>query len=126
MKRLIIVALGGALGAVARYGASEVIRALWPSQFPLGTLLVNITGSFVVGLFLTLTGSNSDALVEWKLFIAVGFLGAYTTFSAFEYETLELAKDGRFLSAALNIILSVALGLIAVWVGVAIGRRISP
>ena len=121
VNRLIGIAFGGALGAVARYGLSELVRALWPSHFPLGTMVVNITGCFIVGLYLTL---SSEKFVEWQFVVVVGFLGAYTTFSTFEYDNLELLRGGRFASAALNITMSVALGLIAVWLGVLTGRRI--
>jgi CrcB protein len=124
VNRFVAIAIGGALGALARYGVSELVRALWPSHFPVGTVLVNVTGSFILGLFLTLADSGKSTLYEWKFIVVVGFLGAYTTFSTFEYETLEQLRDGRVLSAALNIALSVTLGLIAVWLGVLGGRRI--
>jgi fluoride exporter len=123
LEKLIIVAVGGAVGAIARYWLGVWISSKLPMQFPLGTFVINVTGSFIIGFFLTLTGDRITIHSNWRLLIAVGFVGAYTTFSTFEYETLKLIEEGNVLSAALNVTLSVVLGFIAVWLGVAAARR---
>jgi CrcB protein len=113
------IALGGALGSVARYGGSSLVAGLFGQTFPFGTLVVNITGSFVIGLFATLTGPDGRMMVsgDFRQFVAIGLCGGYTTFSSFSYQTLTLAQDGQYLRAGLNVIASVALCLVAVWLG---------
>ncbi|HZS07550.1 MAG TPA: fluoride efflux transporter CrcB [Blastocatellia bacterium] len=123
MDKIIVVALGGALGAVARYWLGGLLSSRWPMQFPLGTFVINVTGSFIIGFFLTLVGQRIAIHPNWRLLIAVGFVGAYTTFSTFEYETLKLLEEGNVLSAALNVFLSLAAGFVAVWLGVILARR---
>lgn len=123
MSKLIVVALGGAIGAVARYWLGGLINSRLPMQFPLGTFVINVTGSFIIGFFLTLVSQRITIHPNWRLLIAVGFVGAYTTFSTFEFETLKLIEEGSIMSAALNVILSFALGFIAVWLGVTAARR---
>jgi CrcB protein len=92
-------------------------------QFPLGTFVINVTGSFIIGFFLTLVSQRITVNPNWRLLVAIGFVGAYTTFSTFEYETLKLIEEGSILSAALNVMLSFAAGFIAVWLGVVAARR---
>jgi len=123
LDKIIVVALGGALGAVARYWLGGLLSSRWPMQFPLGTFVINVTGSFIIGFFLTLVGQRIAIHPNWRLLIAVGFVGAYTTFSTFEYETLKLLEEGNVLSAALNVFLSLAAGFVAVWLGVILARR---
>jgi CrcB protein len=123
LSKLIVVALGGAIGAVARYRLGGLINSRLPMQFPLGTFVINITGSFIIGFFLALVSQRITVHPNWRLLIAVGFVGAYTTFSTFEFETLKLIEDGSVVSAALNVMLSVVLGFIAVWLGVTAARR---
>ncbi len=123
MSKLIVVALGGAIGAVARYWLGGLINSRLPMQFPLGTFIINVTGSFIIGFFLTLVSQRITVHPNWRLLIAVGFVGAYTTFSTFEFETLKLIEEGSVVSAALNVILSFVLGFIAVWLGVTAARR---
>lgn len=124
MQRLILVMIGGAFGAAARYGIGEMTRA-FAGKFPYGTFIVNVTGSFVIGLCLTLTGLSVEMQEDIRLAVVVGFVGAYTTFSAFEFETFKLIADGHFALAAANVLLSLAVGFIAVWLGVSAGRWIS-
>jgi CrcB protein len=123
LSKLIVVALGGATGAVVRYWLGGWINSRLPLQFPLGTFVINVTGSFIIGFFLTLISERIALHTNWRLLAAVGFVGAYTTFSTFEYETLKLIEEGDILSAALNVALSVVLGFIAVWLGVTAARR---
>ena len=117
----LLVALGSALGGTVRYWLSGLI-ANWVGQaFPLGTLVINVSGSFVIGFFATLTGTDGRLFVpgEWRQFVMVGLCGGYTTFSSFSYQTLALAQDGEWLDAGLNIVLSVVLCLFGVWLGTA-------
>jgi CrcB protein len=85
---------------------------------------VNITGSFLIGLIVTVMAGKADWDPHWRYLIPIGFIGGYTTFSAFEYETLRSMQDGRMLAASLNVILSVTLGFAAVWLGVIAGRSL--
>jgi len=118
-----MVALGGAIGASARYWLGDLINSRLPIQFPLGTFVINVTGSFIIGFFLTLVTQRITVHPNWRLLIAVGFVGAYTTFSTFEFETLKLIQEGSLVSAALNVVLSFIVGFIAVWVGVTAARK---
>jgi CrcB protein len=122
MSKILTIAIGGALGALARYGLNEFVATRWPTIFPLGTFIINITGSFVIGFFLTFATVRYDLNPHWRLFIAVGFLGAYTTFSTFEYETLKLIEEGHLPTALFYVLSSVIVGLIAVWAGAAAAR----
>lgn len=122
MNRILLVAIGGAMGALARYGLGTWIAERWPTIFPLGTFIINVTGSFAIGFLLTFTIERYQLGPEWRLLLVVGFLGAYTTFSAFEYETLKLLEDGRLMTAMLYVVSSVLAGLLAVWAGAAAGR----
>lgn len=123
MSRFLIVALGGALGAMSRYGVALVVAAFWKRDFPLATLLINVTGSFVLGFLATFAAEKSAIDPLWRLLITTGFLGAYTTFSTFEYETQRLAESGAVWWGALNVIMSVAAGFAAVQLGVFLARR---
>lgn len=113
------VALGGALGSVLRFWLGGLITALAGPGFPWGTLLINVTGSFAIGLFGTLTGADGRFLLpgDWRQFFMVGVCGGYTTFSSFSLQTLTLAQDGAYVGAALNVVLSVTLCLAGVWLG---------
>lgn len=123
MIRIAIVALGGALGAVARYLLGGWVAARWGSTFPVGTLVINVTGAFLLGVVATLTTDRFSA-PQARLLLGVGFLGAYTTFSTFTYETLQLLSEGSFSAAALNVAGSLVLGLLAVWLGVVVARLV--
>lgn len=125
MRSLWIVALGGALGAVARAILSTAIHARWPSNLPWGTIVVNLTGCLLLGLLAGVLESRPHLNPTWRAFGAVGVLGAFTTFSTFENETLALLQRGELTAALTNVGLSVAAGLVAVWVGVTLGRTIS-
>ena len=119
MSTYLLVAFGSTIGGTLRYWLSGVI-ANWVGQtFPLGTLVINITGSFAIGLFATLTGPDGRIFVPgpWRQFFMVGVCGGYTTFSSFSLQTLTLAQDGEWLWAGLNIGLSVLLCLLGVWLG---------
>jgi fluoride exporter len=122
------VALGGAIGSTARLWLGAHVAMLIGLTFPWGTILVNILGSLIIGFFATLTGPGGRVVVpaDAQAFVMVGLCGGFTTFSAFSLQTLELARDGRLLSAAANIMLSVVLCLSAValghWLASLLGR----
>jgi CrcB protein len=113
------VAIGGALGSVGRFWLSGLIANRFGSTFPWGTIIVNITGCFVIGFFNTLTGTEGRWLVSpaTRTFFMIGICGGYTTFSSFSLQTLNLANDGEWLYAGANILFSVVLCLLGVWLG---------
>ena len=111
--------IGGGLGSLARWGFSGWVANTIGQTFPWGTLLVNISGSFVIGLFATVTGPDGRWLAPttFREFFMLGICGGYTTFSSFSLQTLTLAEDGQWFKAGANCVLSVALCLIGVWFG---------
>jgi CrcB protein len=113
------IAVGSALGGVARFWLSGFVADRIGQTFPWGTIIVNVTGSFVIGFFGTLTGPDGRVLVgsTARQFVMIGICGGYTTFSSFSLQTLTLAQDGEWLWAGANIALSVVLCLLAVWLG---------
>ena len=118
------VAAGGALGACLRYFIGGTVFARVRTPFPLATFVINITGSFIIGFFLTLATERMSMSPHLRLAIAVGFVGAYTTFSTFEYETMRLIEEGHLMHALLNVVLSVAVGFVSVWGGIALARKV--
>jgi fluoride exporter len=124
LDRYMMVLIGGGIGAVARYAASAAVSARFGGRFPLGTLVINVSGSFLVGVLMTLLTERLQPHPNWRLLLVVGFLGGYTTFSAFEYETLQAVREGDKWIGLLYVIGSVTFGYIAVWIGTAlVGRR---
>jgi CrcB protein len=123
MSRLLVVAIGGALGTMSRYGVALLVAQFWKRDFPLATLLINVTGSFVLGFFATFAAERTSIDPMWRLLVATGFVGAYTTFSTFEYETQRLAESGALWWGAINLITSVVAGFAAVQLGVLLARR---
>jgi CrcB protein len=117
----LMIGIGGFLGANARYVVGGWLTHLWGAQFPWGTFVINISGSFLLGLLMASLNARPLASPQYRLFFAVGFLGAYTTFSTFSYETLRLAQDQSMIAALLNITGSVVLGLVGVSFGVFFG-----
>jgi fluoride exporter len=122
MIEYLMVAVGGAMGSVLRYWVSGSIADRLGTRFPYGTFAVNCTGSFLIGLVITLISQRANVNPHWRYLIGVGFIGGYTTFSAFEYETFQSMQDGKMLVASLNVILSVAVGFLCIWLGVAAAR----
>ena len=121
--RFVMVALGGAAGAVARYAVTLGVGIFWKKDFPLGTFLVNISGCFLLGLFLTMAVERPWIGPGLRLLIATGFVGAYTTFSTFEYETHRLTSAGALGWGLMNVVSSVVAGYLAVVLGVALTRK---
>src|SRR5262245_41562840 len=120
--RYLVISLGGILGANARYLLANWIAARYGTSFPYGTMVINVSGSFVIGFFLVLVSERFVVHPNWRLFFAVGFLGAYTTFSTFSFENIMLIQDGCCWLALANIVGSVVLGLVAVLTGMALAR----
>ena len=118
-----MVVLGGGLGSLLRYVASTAINARIGGRFPLGTMAINVTGSFLIGVLMVLVTERLQPHPNWRLLLVVGFLGAYTTFSAFEFETYQSIHDGGYWIGVLNVLASVTLGYAGVWLGAAIARR---
>jgi len=121
--KYLVIGIGGFAGAVARYALGAYIGGRYGVRFPLGTFVINISGSFLIGFILALL-SRTTASPNWRYLIPIGFIGAYTTFSTFEYETLLAVQDGQITTGVLNIALSVAAGFVAVWAGAALGKVI--
>ncbi|MCF3948691.1 fluoride efflux transporter CrcB [Acidiphilium iwatense] len=118
------VAIGGALGSMARFGLATWVATLTGPIFPWGTLLINVLGSFVIGWFGTLTGADGHLMVssEARIFVMIGICGGFTTFSSFSLQTLELVNEGELLPAIGYILGSVILCLVFVWIGFLLGR----
>jgi CrcB protein len=119
LQLYLFVALGGALGTTGRYFLSGAVANAFGESFPWGTLIINVTGSFIIGFFGTLTGPDGRLLVSstTRQFVMVGVCGGYTTFSSFSLQTLNLMRDGEWLYAAGNVLGSVSLCLLFVWLG---------
>jgi fluoride exporter len=119
MSSYLWIGLGGALGSIARFWASGVVARHFGETFPWGTLLVNVSGSFIIGFFAHATGPDGGWLAapSVRQFVMMGILGGYTTFSSFSLQTLNLARDGEYLRAGANTVLSVSLCLVCVWLG---------
>lgn len=121
------IGLGSALGGIARYLVSNAIASRWGDSFPWGTLLVNVTGSLLIGFLAGLSDPPSRMLVPTaaRQFLMIGLMGGFTTFSSFSLQTLELLRDGEVLLATLNATASLALCLLAAWLGLATALRIA-
>jgi CrcB protein len=117
------IAVGSALGGMARHLCGELSARWFGTAFPWGTLFINVLGSFVIGLFYAWAASRPDVSDNTKLFVMVGLCGGYTTFSAFSLQTLNLMQTGEWLRAGAYILASVLLCLLAVWAGYALGAR---
>ena len=117
MQKYLLIALGGALGSIARYWVGSTVAGRMGIRFPYGTLLVNLTACVIIGFSLTYLGRRADLNPAWRFLIPVGFIGAYSTFSTYEWETLSSIRSGAFFLAALYALGSLVLGLVAVWGG---------
>ncbi len=124
MTKLLVVAIGGSVGAVARYLVSNWAAERFGSNFPYGTLIVNVVGCFIIGAFMVLVTERVIANPYWRLLVAVGFIGGLTTFSSFGYETLKLIEDAQFQWALYNMVTNVIFGFGATWLGMTFARSL--
>ena len=122
MLNIFLIALGGAIGAIARYGLSNLIYALWHSDFPLGTLTVNAIGCFLVGLISIKLIQYTELTTELRNLLIIGFLGAFSTFSSFSLETIDLFQSGYIFSGIINIFSTLILCLSFTTLGIFLGK----
>jgi fluoride exporter len=125
VQKYLLIAVGGALGSIARYWISATISGRMGVRFPYGTLVVNLTACVIIGFTLTYLGTHLEINPAWRFLIPVGFIGAYSTFSTFEWETLATMRSGAFMLAAIYVGGSVVLGLAATWCGAALAEVVS-
>lgn len=117
MQKYILIAIGGAFGSIARYWVGSTIAGRMGTKFPCGTFLINMTACALIGFSLTFLARRADLNPVWRFLVPIGFIGAYSTFSTYEWETLSTVRSGAFLLAALYAVSSLVLGLAAVWGG---------
>ena len=120
MQKYLLIAAGGALGSALRYWVGSTVSGRMGVRFPYGTLLVNITACVILGFTLTYLGKRADISPAWRYLIPVGFIGAYSTFSTYEWETLSTMRSGAFMLGGLYAVGSLVLGLAATWCGTAV------
>ncbi len=125
MQKYLLIAIGGSLGAIARYWVGLAVADRMGTKFPYGTLVINITACLIIGFSLVFLGRRAELNPAWRFMIPIGFIGAYSTFSTFEWETFTTIQTGAFFLAALYVVLSFFLGLIAVWCGALLARVVS-
>jgi CrcB protein len=123
MEKLVFIGLGGFLGSIARYGLASLVQTKTESLFPYGTMLVNIIGCFLIGLLMTLFQERIVVSQNIRLFVIIGILGGFTTFSSFSYDTFALMKSGNLFGAGLNAGVSLFGCLIATWAGFYAGEN---
>lgn len=124
MTTILAIAFFGAIGCIARYLLSGWVYALAGRAFPWGTLTVNLMGSFLIGLVMESALRTTLISQELRLGLTIGFLGGFTTFSTFSYETFKLLEDGEFFTASINVLASVALCLVGTWAGIIAARQL--
>jgi CrcB protein len=124
LQKYLLIGIGGALGTIARYWVGSTIGSRMGIRFPYGTLVVNITACLVLGFTLTYMGKRADLNPAWRFLLPVGFIGAYSTFSTYEWETLSTIRSGAFALAALYAVGSLVVGLAAVWCGAALAEAL--
>ncbi|HET6208678.1 MAG TPA: fluoride efflux transporter CrcB [Terracidiphilus sp.] len=124
LQRYLLIGLGGALGSVARYWVGSTVGGRMGVRFPYGTLVVNLTACLVIGFTLTWLSDRAEISPAWRYMIAVGFIGAYSTFSTFEWETLSTLRSGALALASLYAVGSLILGLAATWCGAALAEAL--
>ena len=121
--KYLLIAVGGAVGSLARYAGQTAIMTRFASRFPLGTMVVNVTGCFLIGLLMTLLTERFPPGTNWRPLLVIGFLGGYTTFSSFEWESYAAIRGGSLWLGMVNLIASVVFGYAAVWLGALVARR---
>ena len=122
MRDTVLVGLGGMVGSIARFWLSVLLQRLVGSAFPVGTVTVNVLGSFALGVVLALTLHRGEATHPMRALLGVGFCGGFTTMSTFSYETVALWREGQMAFATGNVLLTLAACVLAVWLGLVVGR----
>jgi CrcB protein len=125
LQKYIFIAIGGSLGSIARYWVGSAIAGRLGTKFPYGTFVINVSACIIIGFALTFLGKRAELNPAWRFLIPVGFVGAYSTFSTYEWETLSTLRTGAFALAALYAFISLFLGLAAVWCGSMLAEVIS-
>jgi CrcB protein len=125
LQKYLFIAAGGALGSIARYWIGSTIGSRMGTRFPYGTFVINLTACIIIGFSLTYLGKRVELNPAWRFLIPIGFVGAYSTFSTYEWETLSSLRSGAFALAALYAVGSLVLGLAAVWAGSLLAEVIS-
>jgi CrcB protein len=123
LNALMLVGIGGFLGAVARFVVGRLVSDRWGTSWPWGTFIINMTGCFMIAFFVTLTAERVTIHEGWRFLFPVGFVGAYTTFSTYEFETMRLIDSGAWARAASYVVLSTVVGLFAVFLAAWVARR---
>jgi CrcB protein len=121
--KYLLILIGGGIGSLARYAVANAVATRMGARFPWGTLVVNVTGCFLIGLIMTVLTERSNLHPNWRFALVVGLLGGYTTFSSFEWETYAAVREGGFWIGVLNVTGSVTFGYAAVWLGSLLARR---
>lgn len=125
LLKYLMVGIGGGLGSIVRFWLGSYIGSKMGTRFPYGTFVINVTGSFLIGLIFALLTVRTQWNPNWRYLIPIGFIGGYTTFSSFEFETLRTVQDGQIGLGLLYVGASVIVGFVAVWGGMIAGRAIS-
>jgi CrcB protein len=123
LDKYLVVLTGAGLGGLARYMAGTWVMAKYGGRFPLGTFVINVSGSFLIGVLMTLFAERLNPHPNWRLFLVVGILGGYTTFSSFEYEAYQAVRDGARWMGMLYVTGSVLVGYLGVWLGAMLTAR---
>jgi fluoride exporter len=123
--KFFIVGVGGFVGSIIRFWLATYIGQRMGTRFPYGTFLINVTGSFLIGFVMTLLTEKTHLSPNWRYLVPIGFIGGYTTFSTFEFETLRAIQDGQFTIGTLNVVLSVLVGFLMVWTGAMVGKTVA-
>jgi fluoride exporter len=125
LQKYFYIALGGSLGSIARYWVGSTISSRFGTRFYYGTFVINLTACVIIGFALTFLGKRTELNPAWRYLVPIGFVGAYSTFSTYEWETFSSIRTGTFFIASLYAVASLFLGLVAVWCGVLIAESIS-
>ena len=120
MQKYLLIAAGGAAGSILRYWLGSTISGRMGTRFPFGTAVINLSACLIIGFTLTYLGKRADLNPAWRFFVPIGFIGAYSTFSTYEWETLSTLRSGAYFLATLYAVGSLVLGLAATWLGTAL------